>query len=132
MQMLVYLHPISAALTIALLGYVGSLALRARSDRRHARQLLARHARLARILYSMVLAVWTSGLVSSWMLRRDLPVRQTGHFRVGSLLVLVLSGSALSSHWMTRSWIRGVHPWLGAGAILLAAAQVFFGLEILP
>jgi hypothetical protein len=130
--MLVYIHPIGAALMIALLGYVGSLALRARSDRRQARQLLARHARLARILYGVVLAVWASGVLSTWMLRRDLAVSESGHFRVGLVLVMVLSGSAVSSHWMTRSSIRAVHPWLGAGAMLLAAAQVFFGLEILP
>jgi Protein of unknown function (DUF4079) len=130
--MLVYAHPVGAALTIAFLGYVGSLALRARSDRREARQLLARHARLAPILYGMVLAVWASGLVSTWMLRRDLAVMESGHFRVGGALVIVLSGSVLSSHWMTKSSIRAVHPWLGAGAMLMAAAQVFFGLQILP
>jgi hypothetical protein len=130
--MLVYAHPVSAALVIVLLGYVGSLALRARSDRRQGRQLLARHARLARISYGMVLAVWAGGLVSTWVLRRDLAVTESGHFRVGGALVIMLSASALSSRWMTRSSIRAVHPWLGAGAMLLAAAQVFFGLEILP
>jgi hypothetical protein len=130
--MLVYVHPIVAALTTAVLGYVGSLALRARRDRRQARRLFARHARLARILYGAVVAVWGSGLLSTWMLRPDLALAESGHFRVGSLLVILLSGSALSSRWMTRSPIRAVHPWLGAGAMLLAAAQVFFGLEILP
>ncbi len=130
--MLVYAHPVSGAVTIALLGYVGSLALRSRSDRRRASQLLARHARLARISYGMVLAVWASGVFSTWMLRRDSAVMESGHFRVGGVLVIVLTGSALSSRWMAKSSIRAVHPWLGASAILIAAAQVFFGLQILP
>jgi hypothetical protein len=129
--MLAYVHPFVAALTIALLGHVGSLALRARSDRRKARQFLARHARLARILYGMILAVWASGVVCTWVLRRDLVLMESGHFRLGSALVVVLSGSAISSHWMTKSSIRAVHPWLGAAAMLMAAAQVFFGLQIL-
>jgi Protein of unknown function (DUF4079) len=130
--MLVYVHPISAALVIAFLGYVGSLALRARSERRQSRQLLAQHARLARILYALVLAVWAGGLFSNWMLRRDLTPMASGHFRVAGVLVIVLSGSVLSSLWMKRSSIRVIHPWLGIGAMLLAAAQAFFGLQILP
>jgi hypothetical protein len=80
----------------------------------------------------VVLAVWATGLFSTWMLRHDLALAGSGHFRVGSLLVLMLSGSALSSRWMRRSAVRAVHPWLGAGAMLLAAVQVFFGLQILP
>jgi hypothetical protein len=38
--------------------------------------------------------------------------------------------SQLTRFGRPRSSIRGVHPWLGAGTMLLAAAQVFFGLEI--
>jgi len=129
--MLAYAHPVGGALTIALLGYVGSLALRARSDRRHDRKFLARHARFARILYGTILAAWASGVLCTWLLRRDLVVTESGHFRLGSALVVVLSGSALSSRWMTKSSIRAVHPWLGAAAMLMAAAQVFFGLQIL-
>ena len=45
-----YLHPILGGLSIAFLAYVGSLGLRARSDRRHAPALLARHAWLAPIV----------------------------------------------------------------------------------
>lgn len=130
--MLVYAHPVTAAMIVALVGYVGSLGLRARNDRRQARRLLARHARLARILYGMVVAVWVSGVLSTWMLRRDLAAAESGHFRVGSVLVMMLSVSALSSRWMTRRPMRALHPWFGAAAILLAAAQLFFGLQILP
>lgn len=128
--MLADLHPVAGALTIALLAYVGSLGLRARSDRRRAAQHLARHARLAPIMYALVLTSWVAGLVSTWLLRRDLELAASMHLRSGVGLVLVLSGGALTSRWMQHPPIRAVHPWFGIAAMLLAAAHVFFGLQI--
>lgn len=130
--MLAYIHPVTAALTVLLLGYVGSLGLRARNDRRHARQLLARHARLAPVMYGLALASWAGGFLSTWILRHDLELAASAHFRIGGALVLALSGGAVSSRWMGREPIRALHPWFGAAAMLLAAAQVFFGLQITP
>lgn len=127
-----YIHPLTAALTVALLAYVGSLGLRARSDRRHARQYLARHARLAPIVYGCVMASWAAGVLSTWLLRRDLELGASAHLRVGVALALALSGGALTSRWMRHPTVRSIHPWLGAAAMLLAAAQVFFGLQITP
>src|SRR5690348_15914448 len=126
--MLPYLHPAAGALTIALLAYVGSLGLRARSDRRRARQLLACHARLAPFMYALLIGSWAAGFLSTWWLRSDLELGTSTHLRIGALLVLTLSGGALTSRWMRHPHIRAVHPWFGVGAILLAAAQVFFGL----
>jgi hypothetical protein len=129
---LAYIHPVTAALTVVFLGYVGSLGLRARNDRRHARQLLARHARLAPIMYGLALASWTAGFLSTWLLRHDLELAASAHFRIGGALVVALSAGTLSSRWMQRPAIRALHPWFGAAAMLLAAAQVFFGLQITP
>jgi hypothetical protein len=129
---LTYVHPVSAGLTVAFLGYVGSLGLRARNDRRQRRQLLARHAQLAPILYGFALASWAAGLLSTWLLRTDLQLASSVHFRIGIALLIALSGGALSSRWMTQPSIRALHPWFGAAAMLLAAAQVFFGLQITP
>ena len=130
--MLAYVHPVTAGFTVILLGYVGSLGLRARSDRRHGRALLARHARLAPIMYGLAVASWLAGFVSTWLLRPDLELTTSAHFRIGIALVIALSGGALSSRWMRRASFRTVHPWFGAAAMLLAAAQVFFGLQITP
>ena len=130
--MLAYVHPVIGALTVGLLVYVGSLGLRARSDRRRVRQLLAQHARLAPILYALILVSWAAGVVSTWLLRRDLELAASPHFRIGILLVLALSGSWLTSRLMARTGMRAIHPWFGAAAMLLAAAQVFFGLQITP
>jgi hypothetical protein len=129
---LAFVHPVVAGLAILVLGYVGSLGLRARSDRRRARAHLMRHARLAPVMYALVLATWAGGLLSTWLLRRDLEPAASPHFRIGVAVVFALSGSALTSRWMGRPAMRAVHPWFGAAAMLLAAAQVFFGLQITP
>ena len=130
--MLPYVHPLSAGLAVALLGYVGSLGLRARSDPRHAGEYLARHARLAPVMYGLVLATWVGGVLSTWLLRPGLELAASVHFRCGVVCVLALSGGALTSRWMRHPELRAAHPWFGAAAILLAAAQVFFGLQITP
>jgi hypothetical protein len=127
-----YIHPIASALIVALLAYVGSLGLCARSDRRHARRYLGPHARLGPIMYAWILVNWVGGVLSTWLLRPDLELAASPHFRIGVAILLTLSGGFLSSRWMYRAAVRGVHPWLGAAAMLLAAAQVFFGLQITP
>jgi uncharacterized protein DUF4079 len=129
---LAYVHPVTAALIVALLAYVGSLGLRARNDRRQARVLLQRHTRLAPLMYGFILVSWLGGFLSTWLLRHDLDVATSTHFRIGSAIVVALSGGALTSRWMTRPQIRALHPWFGAAAMLLAAAQIFFGLQITP
>jgi len=129
---LAYVHPVTAGLTVALLVYVGSLGLRARNDRRYGRQLLARHARLAPLMYALALASWAGGVLSTWLLRHDLELTASAHFRIGCALLSALSAGAVSSRWMRRPAVRFLHPWFGAAAMLLAAAQVFFGLQITP
>ena len=130
--MLVYIHPVAGGLTITFLLYVGSLGLRARNDRRRARHLLAQHARLAPWMYGLIIASWFGGIVSTWQLRHDLELGGSTHLRIGAALVLALLGSALTSRALRRPQARAIHPWFGAAAMLLAAAQVFFGLQITP
>ncbi len=130
--MLAYVHPVTAGLTAVFLAYVGALGLRARNDRRRGQQLLARHAQLGPWMYGLALASWAAGVVSTWRLRHDLELAASAHFRIGTALVIALSAGALSSRWMRRASVRALHPWFGAAAMLLAAAQVFFGLQITP
>lgn len=132
MKALAYLHPLFGGLTLGLLGYVGSLGLRARSDRRRARLYLPRHVRIAPTMYGLAIVNWLGGFASTWLLRQDLDLGASTHLRIGAALVLALSGGALTSRWMHRPAARAVHPWCGAAAMLLAAAQVFFGLQITP
>jgi Protein of unknown function (DUF4079) len=132
--MLTYLHPIFGALTLALLVYVGTLGLRLRTARRERARLAALHARLAPIAYTVVLLSWLAGVASVFWGRADLALADSLHFRSGTAMVALLTGSALSARAMRRgsATARDLHPWLGAGALLLAAAHAVTGLRIMP
>ncbi len=129
-----YLHPITGAATLGLLGYVAALGFRMRIARRDRAALAARHRRAAAVVYWAVLASWVAGVGSAFWGRDDLAVASTLHFRTGVALAIVLTGSALTARSMDRgsTMAREVHPWLGATAVLLAAAHVAAGLAILP
>ena len=130
--MLVYLHPVVAGLVTALLFYTGFLGLRSRSDRRHRRTLLARHAQVAPIMYGVMVVSWVGGLASTYWLRPDRDVSLSTHLQIGCAMLVCLSIGVWTSRNMRRPALRSLHPFVGAAAMLLAAAQVFFGLQITP
>lgn len=132
--MLDYLHPLSGAAVLALLVYVGSLGLKLRTVRRGRAALAARHARWARVTYVAVLLSWLAGAVSVLAGRDDLALGASLHFRSGTALALFLTGSALTARAMQRGaeGARDWHPWLGAAAVLLAAAHAATGLRLTP
>ncbi len=130
--MLTYLHPLVAAAVLGALVFVASRAIRSRTDHRHREELLAVHARWAPVLYGLMLVTWVGGLGTTWWLRPERHLATSGHFRISLALMGVLTGSALSSRFMSRDQVRWLHPWFGGLALLLAAAQVFFGLQIMP
>ena len=129
-----YLHPIIGAVGLLLLGYVASLGFRMRTARRGRAALAARHARLAPIAYGIVLASWLIGAASTLWLRADLEFASSLHFRSGCAMAILLTGSALTAGAMRRgsAGAREIHPWLGALAVLLAAAHVATGLRMMP
>jgi hypothetical protein len=132
--MIRYLHPVLGGCVLGLLGYVAMLGFRLRTARRGRARLAARHRRLAPIAYWAVLASWLVGAASTRWLRADLDVAASLHFRTGLALAVALTGSALTARAMQRgnALAREVHPWLGAAAVLLAAAHVVAGLRIMP
>jgi hypothetical protein len=81
-----------------------------------------------------VAAAWTFGLASTWWLRDDIDVGASQHFRSGTILLLLLTGSAVTARGVRHGahGARSVHPWLGAAAALLAAAQFATGLRMMP
>jgi len=127
-----YLHPVVGAAVVVLLFYAGGIGLRSRTDRRQRAALLATHARLGPFLYGLMLLSWLGGLLSTWLLRPDLRLFGTTHLRIGTVLVVAMTGAWLTSRRMHVPAVRAAHPWFGAAAMLLAAAQVFFGLQITP
>lgn len=126
-----YLHPLLAAAVLAFFAWVASLAMRSRNDRRHAARLLRLHAALAPWVVAAVVAAWMSGAISMELLRPERTPGVSGHFRMGIALVAVMAVSALSSRRMRNPTVRSLHPWIGATAMLLAAAQVFLGLQLM-
>jgi len=132
--MTAYLHPISGALVLAALLYAGALGLQLRRTRRGRAEIAARHALLGRIVFAGVLLSWLAGAASTLWARDDLRFAETLHFRLGSAMVLLLS----ASWWTSRAMLRGnvnareLHPWLGAAALLLAAAHEVTGLRLTP
>jgi hypothetical protein len=129
-----YLHPISGGLVLLLLVYVGSLGLKLRTARRDRAAIATRHARWARITYIAVLLSWLAGVLSVLLGRDDLSLAASLHFRSGTALALLLTGSAVSGRAMERGaeGARDWHPWLGAAAVLLAAAHAASGLRLTP
>jgi hypothetical protein len=132
--MMPYLHPILGAASLLLLVYVASLGFRMRTVRRGRGALAALHARLAPIAYGGVLASWLLGAGSALWLRSDLDFAATLHFRTGCAMAALLTGSALTARSMRMGSgaAREIHPWLGAAAVLLAAAHAATGLRIMP
>lgn len=127
-----YIHPLLASLVLAWFGYVASLGVRARGDRRRRAAYLALHRRIAPWMYAAFVASWFGGVASTWLLRPEENVAESWHFRLGVAMVALLTGSAVSSRWMDREAVRSLHPWFGAAAMLVSAGQIFFGLRFLP
>jgi len=130
--MLAYVHPFFAVLCLALLAHVASLGVRGRNDRRNRAVYLQRHRTRARWMYAAIVLSFAGGLASTWALRPADELATSGHFRLGVALVAALTASLTTSRWMHVDAVRAVHPWFGVLAMLLAAAQFIFGLQILP
>jgi hypothetical protein len=132
--LIAYLHPIAGSLALLLLVYVASLGLRMRTRPRERAGVGPLHARWGRRVLYLVCAIWLSGLASTLWVRDDLEAGTSFHFRIGTAMALLLAGSGLSARAMENGnrRARAIHPWLGAAAALLAAAQAVTGLRITP
>lgn len=130
--MLSYLHPIFAGLTLATLAYVAALGAQIRREPRRSMAARRRHARLAPWVYGAMLASFAGGWISVETLRPESAAPTDTHFRIGLALVVLLTGSTLTAQRLRHPLARSAHPWLGVAAVLVAAAQVFFGLQIMP
>lgn len=130
-RVLAFLHPVLALASAGLLLYVASLGLRSRE--RGQAGLRPRHARLAPLAYAAMLLNVAVGLVSVTLLRPDLELAGSVHFRLAVGIVACLTLAALLSRGIGASQLaRTVHPLLGLAALLLAGLQIFFGMALLP
>jgi len=126
-------HPALGLVTVTVAVRQASLGLRGRAPGVAAAALRARHRRLGPWLLGLVVTNWLLGLASVWIDPRDVEVAASGHFRVGSALVVLYGLAALISRRIDRdARARVVHRWIGALALLLSGVQVFLGLQIMP
>jgi Protein of unknown function (DUF4079) len=128
-----WVHPVLGLATVALALRTANLALRGRAPGRAAAVLRARHRRLGPWVLGLVITNWLAGLVSVWLDPRGSELAVSGHFRVGSALVVLFTLAALVSRRIDHDpRARAVHPWIGATALLLSGVQVFLGLQLMP
>jgi hypothetical protein len=77
-----------------------------------------------------VLLGHASGVMAVLWSRPDLVVTRSVHFRTGSLLSALCLVLLLSRPFLHIHEVRQLHPWIGAFALLVAGAHVFFGLQL--
>lgn len=127
-----WLHPLLGLGTVALALRTAGLGLRGRASGPAAAALRARHRRLGPWVLGLVMTNWLLGLGSVWLDPRDLELAASGHFQVGSGLLVLFGLAALVSRRIDRDpRARAVHPWIGAAALLLSGVQVFLGLQLM-
>jgi Protein of unknown function (DUF4079) len=128
-----YLHPIAGVAVIVLGAYAASLGLRGRMKRADAERCRARHAALGPWMYACFVGNWLAGFLTLRAWRPDIESAASGHFTVGTAIVLLLTaGFLLSRRIRVDARARAIHPVLGALALLLCGFQVFLGLQLLP
>src|SRR5213078_3914630 len=93
-MLLGWAHPAAAAATILLAARGASLGLRGRPGHPRAERHRARHTALMPWVYGLVVASWAGGLASVWTLRDDLTPAASGHFAVGTAIVVLFTAAA--------------------------------------
>jgi hypothetical protein len=130
---LLWLHPLLALATVALAARQASLGLRIRRRVRGAAGAAARHRAAGPVVYALVLFNWLAGAASLRWLRPEYEPGASAHFATANLLCAVFTATTLLAWRIDRApWARRWHPVAGASALLLAAVQVFLGLQLLP
>lgn len=130
MDWLVYAHPIFGAAVVGLVFSLGQFGLRARGPARRREDYLRWHVRLGPWVCAAALLAQASGVVAVLWGRTDLTVASSVHFRSGTVLVCLLLVLFFSRPFMHYPLVRQLHPWVGAFALLVAGAHIFFGLQL--
>jgi hypothetical protein len=132
-RLALWLHPILGLLATALAVRTATLAVQGRTRSKRGASALARHRVLSPWVYGLIVVDWIGGVLSVWLGRPDVDLFSTGHFQVGSLIVVLFTASWLVSRRLpAEAWARAVHPWIGAAALMALGVQVFLGLQLMP
>jgi hypothetical protein len=132
-RLALWLHPVLGLLATVLAVRTAALALQGRARTKRGAAALASHRVLSPWVYGLVVVGWVGGVVSVWLGRSDIDLFTTGHFQVGTLIVVLFTASwAVSLRLPAEAWARAVHPWIGAAALMALGVQVFLGLQLMP
>lgn len=130
---LLWVHPLAAAVTIGLAARQAGLGLRVRRGGAGAAAAARRHRALGGWLYALVLANWLGGLASLRWLRPEFEVAASWHFTTANLVCATLTAALLVARRIdTDPRARRLHPALGATALVLLGVQAILGLQLLP
>lgn len=131
--MLAYAHPLFGALAVVLLVWIGSKGMRARHRRPYAASERALHRAWARWALVAVGLAALAGTGSVVALRDDLTPAESAHFWFGWSTFALLASSAVTSKLFPRApSARGVHRWVGLGAMATGVIGAALGLGLLP
>ncbi|GBD25901.1 hypothetical protein HRbin30_01228 [bacterium HR30] len=131
MGWLAYAHPIFGAVVVGFVFILGHFGLRGRGSSLRCREARQLHARLGPWVCAAALLAHAGGVLMVWSVRSDLTAASSVHFRSGTLLVCLLLLLFCSRPFMHLVLVRQLHPWVGALTMLIAAAHVFFGMQLI-
>lgn len=124
-------HALAGLVALAIVARAAAHAARARRGGAGAPAARRRHRRWAGGALVALTIAWASGLTAVLLGGEVLPLAST-HGRLGSgLLVLLGVNGLLAPRVPHDPKARAVHAWVGGGAVLGAAIQLFLGLGML-
>ena len=127
-----WFHPALGLVTVTLALRAARLGLRSREGGRQALGARAAHRALTPWVYGLVVTNWSLGLLTVVLVRPNLEAAASGHFAVGTVILMLFTVAALLSRWVpVDARARTVHPWVGGTALLLMGVQIFLGLQIM-
>lgn len=128
-----WLHPVLGITAVLLVAWMAMAGLRSRQRDPYAPQARRLHRRYAPLAGLLVVLAALAGTTSVGLLRQDMDLGQTWHFRVGWTAATLSVLTWLSSrriHQQPR--LKRVHPWLGLLLLAACATVALLGLDLLP
>ncbi|MCK6505387.1 DUF4079 family protein [Myxococcota bacterium] len=128
-----WLHPVLGITAVLLILWLGMAGLRARQRDPQAPAARRSHRRFTPLAVVLVLLALAGGMGSVALLREDLSLGQSWHFRVALLCAGLAVASWLSSRRLHQDpRLRRLHPWIGLALMASAAAMAALGVGMLP
>lgn len=128
-----WLHPVLGITAVLMIFWLGMAGLRSRQRDPHAPAARRLHRRFTPVAAALVLLALVFGMGSVWMLREDMQVGQSWHFRAGWVCAaLALAAWASSRRLHQDPRLKSLHPWIGLALMASAATMAALGVGMLP